>query len=204
MKRTAVADRETVLREMTGWLEREHGIRCLGPLGFENAYCLAMRHERAEALGASAIGDLTRASPDLTIGGSYEFFGRPEWQQMKRAYGLRFQERKQYQSTFMYKAIQDGDVDVIAAFSSDGRIAAYDLVVLDDPRQAIPPYDAVLLVSPRRADDRALVEALRPLLGKVPVEAMRRANLMVDRETNKATVSQAAAWLRREIGLAGE
>ncbi|MEA3367431.1 MAG: ABC transporter permease/substrate-binding protein, partial [Planctomycetota bacterium] len=201
MKRKDMADRETVLREMTGWLEREHGIRCLGPLGFENAYCLAMRRERAEARGARAIGDLTRASPDLTIGGSYEFFGRPEWQQMKRAYGLRFQERKQYQSTFMYKAIQDGDVDVIAAFSSDGRIAAYDLVVLDDPKRVIPPYDAVLLVAPGRADDQALVEALRPLLGKVPVEAMRRANHMVDRETNKATVDQAADWLRREIGL---
>ena len=204
MKRTGVADPGTVLREMTDWLRRTHGIRCLGALGFENAYCLAMERKRARALGVRGIGDLTRQSPDLKIGGSYEFFGRPEWEQMKRGYGLRFQQRRQYQSTFMYKAILDGDVDVIAAFSSDGRIAAYDLVVLDDPKRVIPPYDAVLLVSPQRADDRALAEALRPLLGKVPVEVMRQANQMVDREANKATVAEAADWLRREIGLAGE
>ena len=54
----------------------------------------------------------------------------------------------------MYRALTSGEVDVISAFSSDGRIAADDLVVLADPRHAIPPYDAVVLLSPQRAHDR--------------------------------------------------
>ncbi|GAH96331.1 unnamed protein product, partial [marine sediment metagenome] len=114
-------------------------------------------------------------------------------------YGLRFAERKQYQSTFMYEAVTTGEVDVISAFSSDGRIAAYDLVVLDDPKHVIPPYDAVVLVSPKAAKDRRLVESLRPLIGTVPVRWMREANLMVDRDENKRTVDQAAAWLRERL-----
>ena len=46
-----------------------------------------------------------------------------------------------------------GEVDVIAGYTSDGLIAKYDLVVLDDPKRAIPPYDAIVLLAPKRADD---------------------------------------------------
>ena len=54
---------------------------------------------------------------------------------------------------------RNGEVDVIAGYTSDGRIAQLDLVVLDDPKHAIPPYDAVLLISPQRANDAALLAA---------------------------------------------
>jgi osmoprotectant transport system permease protein len=99
---------------------------------------------------------------------------------VERAYGLRFRARRTYQPTFMYRALASGDVDVISAFSSDGRIAADDLVLLADPKGAIPPYDALILLSPERADDRRLAEALGPLLGAIAIEAMQRANFAVD------------------------
>jgi osmoprotectant transport system permease protein len=204
MKRDTVADPQTVLTEMTWWLARHKGIRCLGPLGFENAYALAMKRDRAEALGVDSIDDLAGVSADLKIGGSYEFFGRPEWTRLRDAYGLAFAERKQYQATFMYKAVATGEVDVIAAFTSDGRIAAYDLVVLGDPRQIIPPYDAVLLLAPGVAEDKALAQALQPLVRAISVEVMRRANYQVMRDEDGRTADQAAAWLRRETGVAGE
>ena len=72
---------------------------------------------------------------------------------MRDAYGLRFREQRTMQPDFMYQAVGDGRVDVISAYSSDGQIAKYDLVVLDDPKQAIPPYDAILLLSRKRAND---------------------------------------------------
>jgi osmoprotectant transport system permease protein len=204
MKRDTVADPQTVLTEMTWWLARHKGIRCLGPLGFENAYALAMKRDRAEALGVHSIDDLAGVSADLKIGGSYEFFGRPEWTRLRDAYGLAFAERKQYQATFMYKAVATGEVDVIAAFTSDGRIAAYDLVVLDDPKRIIPPYDAVLLLAPGVAEDEALARALQPLVRAISVQVMRRANYQVMRDEDGRTADQAAAWLRREIGVAEE
>jgi osmoprotectant transport system permease protein len=101
----------------------------------------------------------------------------------------------------MYRAVDSGDVDVITAFSSDGRIAAQGLVVLADPMHAIPSYDAVLLISPRRAKDAILERALSPLIGKISVEHMREANLMVDRDTDKATAQEAARFLARAAGL---
>ena len=109
---------------------------------------MAMERDRAEELGVKTIDDLAAHAPRLNIGGDYEFFGRPEWRSVSEAYGLRFADTRSYDSTLMYGALTAGDVDVISAFSSDGRIAAFDLVVLDDPRQVLPPYDAVLLDAP--------------------------------------------------------
>jgi osmoprotectant transport system permease protein len=95
----------------------------------------------------------------------------------------------------MYRALAGGDADVISAFSSDGRIAADHLVLLSDPKAAIPPYDAVILISPKRAGDRRLVEALRPLVGAISVQAMQAANYSVDRDTGKVTPAEAARAL---------
>ncbi len=201
MQREDSPGREAVLQEMSDWLMREHGILSLGPLGFENAYALAMRRERAEELAVRTISDLARVAPRLAMGGDFEFFGRPEWEALRDTYRLAFRDRREYQSTFMYRAVADGAVDVISAFSSDGRIAALDLVVLEDDRQAIPPYDAVLLVAPARAEDQAFLASLRALVDAIPVETMREASLMVDREENKRSVREAAAFLAEEAGL---
>ena len=75
---------------------------------------------------------------------------------MQKAYGLKFRAQRQMQPDFMYAAAASGEVDVIAGYTSDGLIAKYDLVVLDDPRHAIPPYDAIVLIAPKRASDQAL------------------------------------------------
>ena len=119
---------------------------------------------------------------------------------MQAAYGLKFKAERQFQPTFMYKAITGGEADVISAFSSDGRIAADDLLVLADPKGAIPPYDAVILLAPRRAGDARFTAALQPLIGAIPVEAMRKANLSVDRDADKATPEAAAKALEAAIG----
>jgi osmoprotectant transport system permease protein len=195
MKRTDMPGRAAVLAQMQGWLKRERGIAYVGPIGFENAYAFAMRRDRAEALGISTLADLARHSASMKIGGDYEFFERPEWAAVKKAYGISFATQRQYQANFMYRAVADGDVDVIAGFSSDGRIAQYGLKLIADPKQALPPYDAVLLVSPRHAGDAKLLAALRPLIGSIDLKTMQQANLMVDRAEDKKTPEQAAHFL---------
>ena len=145
MGRSDIKSRDEVLREVTAWLKERHGITVAGGLGFENAYALAMSAQRAKALGVRSIADLARHAPTLTIAGDYEFFGRPEWAAIRSAYGLKFRNERTMQPEFMYPAAEAGEVDVIAGYTSDGRIARHGLVVLDDPRQAIPPYDAIML-----------------------------------------------------------
>jgi osmoprotectant transport system permease protein len=177
------------------WLADTHGIRLLGALGFENAYCLAMRRDRAEALGITTLADLASRGAGLALGTDYEFPKRAERARLEATYPLSFGRVTSYDPSFMYTAIERGEVDVITAFSSDGRIDELNLVVLADPARAFPPYDAVLLLSPRAADTPAVVEALEPLVGVLSVERMREANQMVDRDGDKRTPEQAAAWL---------
>lgn len=197
--RTDTPSRQQLLAELSRELKRRYGVVVLGSLGFENAYALAMRPDRASALGVRDIAGLSPRAPALTLGSDLEFLSRPEWRALRGAYGLRFGSEHAYNPTFMYRALEAGDADVISAFSSDGRIAARGLVVLADPRHAIPPYDAVILLSPRRAADQRLRHALQPLLGAISVEDMRQANLMVDRDQDKRTPAEAAAWLRTAI-----
>lgn len=195
--------RAAVLRELTAELKRRDGVTVLGSLGFENSYAFAMRADRAKALGVSSITDLARRAPNLVLGSDLEFLSRPEWKAVKAAYGLSFKAQRSYQPTFMYRALEDGEVDVISAFSSDGRIAADNLVVLSDPKSAIPPYDAVVLVSPKRSHDERLLSALRPLIGKISVTAMRQANFSVDRDSDKATPAEAARALADAAQVSG-
>lgn len=191
--------REAVLREVSDWLRSNRGVSVLGSLGFENAYAIAMRRDRAQALGIHTIEDLARQGSQLRIGGDYEFFARPEWDALRQSYGLAFKSQSEYQSTFMYRAVAQGEVDVISAFSSDGRIAAYDLVILEDPRRAVPPYDALLLIAPRRAADATFIAALRLLVDAISVQAMRRANELVDQ--HGVSPQEAARALRGMAGL---
>jgi osmoprotectant transport system permease protein len=198
MQRRDVPTREEVLRELARWLQETHGIRLLGGLGFENAYALAMTRNKAQALGIRSIADFGRHAGALTIAGDYEFFARPEWTALRNAYGLSFRAQRQMQPEFMYKAVADGEVDVISAYTSDGQLAAYDLVTLDDPKHAIPPYDAILLLSPRRAQDQTLIAALSALLDAVPVALMRAANARA--AGGDSSADEAATWLGERIG----
>ena len=199
LKRKDNPGRAAVLAGLTAELKRRDGVVVLGPLGFENAYALAMRADRAKTVRIASIADLAAHAGDLTLGSDLEFLSRPEWAAIRDAYGLKFRKQTSYQPTFMYRALADGEADVISAFSSDGRIAADHLVVLTDPRRAIPPYDAVILISPKRANDARLKAALGPLIGAIPVAAIRAANYSVDRDQSKQTPAQAARALAQGL-----
>ena len=185
--------REAMYETIRDWEWRENGVRVLGRLGFENAYAFAMRQDRARELGVTSLADLAAVAPQLTVGGDPEFFERPEWIAVRDAYGLSFARSRNFAPTFMYNALASGEADVISAYTSDGRIAADRLVVLEDPEGALPSYDAMLMLSPRIAEDDGVIAALTPLLGAISVEAMREANLAVDREDGKKLTPKAAA-----------
>jgi osmoprotectant transport system permease protein len=180
---TVPRDRRQVLREVEQYLMEQHGVTLVGALGFENTYVFAMPRPRAESLGIRTVSDLVPHAPRWSIGGDYEFFARGEWKAVKAAYGLAFRQRRSMDSALMYQAAALGEVDVISAFSTDGRIAVFDLATLADDRGAIPPYDAVILARPGLADEHpGALTALRRLSGTISVERMRQMNLAVDQE----------------------
>ena len=201
MERSRPVPRDRMIAAITQWEAQTSGVRVLGELGFDNAYAFAVTQETARARGLRTLEDLAAASPKMVVGGDVEFFERPEWTAVRDAYGFRFAGKRNYTATFMYSALESGEADAISAFSSDGRIAADDLVVLDDPRGALPPYDALLMVAPNRGADKTFLDALRPLVGSIGVDAMREANYAVDRSVDKLSPREAALELAARAGL---
>lgn len=200
--------RAEVATGVAAFLRDGHGITVVGALGFENAYALALRRDRAAALGIRRMSDLAPVAAQLAIGGDYEFFDRVEWQSIRESYGLEFRSQRSMDPSLMYQAASQGTVDVISAFSTDGRIAALDLVLLEDDRDAIPPYDALILAGPGlEARQPEVIDALRGLAGSIDADAMRRMNLAVDEAgRTPADVAReflAARWERNAIKASG-
>ncbi len=199
LKHQDIKPRKELLDHLKNELAERYKISLLGELGFENAYALVMSRKRAEALGIRSITDLAVRGRDMSIAGDYEFFSRPEWITLRQAYALDFRQQRQMQPDFMYAAVASGEVDVIAGYTSDGLIVKYDLVLLDDPKHAIPPYDAFLLLSPKRANDEALKIALKPLIGAIDIATMRGANLRAGDGSPTSSSNAVAQWLWEKI-----
>jgi osmoprotectant transport system permease protein len=195
MRRSDTPGHQAMLDGIAHWMAAGPKTLLIGPLGFENAYALAVRPNS----GMTTIADLAAKAPALTLGADLEFLDRPEWRAIRDAYGLRFRATRAYSPTFLYRALRSGQADAISAFSSDGRIAADHLTILADPRHAMPHYDAILLAAPARAHDQRFLAALRPLVNRIRVEDMRIANYSVDRDSDKKTPEAAARWLSERI-----
>src|SRR6516164_4491630 len=142
-----------------------------------------MPKKRAEALHIRTIADLAAHAPTMSIAADYEFFSRPEWESLRQAYGLKFRAQRQMQPDFMYAAVASGEVDVIAGY----------------PRQAIPPYDAIVLIAPKRAQDQVLRSALQPLIGRIDIADMREANLRAAGGNDASSPEAVARWLWDKI-----
>ena len=197
LRREELASRAVVNAELAAALWRSYDVVMLGGLGFENAYAFGVRAEDARARSLETIDDLAASAGELTIGSDYEFFGRPEWISTREAYGLEAMNIRSMDSAFMYDALKNGEVDVITAFTTDGRIDAFDIALLSDPRGALPPYDALLLLSAEAGGDVALTGVLSPLLNHISPELMRGANRRVD--LDRATPTEAAIWLDEQL-----
>lgn len=197
MKRSETKSRDTVVAQLTRWLDSAYGILCMGPLGFENTYALAVRRSMAETFDLKTLDDLALKSPGLSMGSDYEFFQRPEWEQLKTRYGLQFQDLRTFDPSLMYSAVAGEEVDVISAYSTDGRIIDFDLVTLEDPRQALPPYDAVLLLSPAASMRHGMRPAMESLIGTINDALMREANRQVDQ--SGVSPDSAARFMLRQM-----
>lgn len=155
------------------------GIGMTKPLGFNNTYALVMRRDRANALDVNAISDLQK-HPELKFGLTHEFLDRQDgWQPMAVAYRLSPQNLSGIDHALGYDALRNGQIDVKDAYSTDAKIAQYDLVVLEDDVKFFPRYDAVFLY--RLSLDEKAVGSLRRLEGKIDETTMTRLNAEAER-----------------------
>jgi osmoprotectant transport system permease protein len=169
------------------------------PLGFSNGYALAMREDRAQALGIRTLSDLTR-HPALKLGLSQEFIGRADgWPGLKAAYGFPFATPSGLDHGLAYEAMAAGTIDVMDIYATDAKIERYKLRVLEDDRKFFPRYDAVLLYRldvPRRFPHE--FELLKKLEGRIDERKMIRLNAAAELEGK--SFAEAAALLDSNAG----
>jgi osmoprotectant transport system substrate-binding protein len=147
LERTGTADPDSVLLAVESEYADRWDLAWGPPLGFENTFALVVRRADAESLGLTTISDLVLEAPRMTAGFGPEFMAREDgYAGLARAYGFEFGDVRQLELGLMYRALEEGQIDVAVANSTDGQIAGLDLVVLRDDRQYFPPYQAAPVV----------------------------------------------------------
>lgn len=196
-----IPDAQGVYDTVDAQYRKRFNIDWLEPLGFANTYALAVREEDAQAHGWTTVSDLASDAADLRAGFPAEFMERADgYPGLVETYGFEFGETGDISPDLMYEALDTGDVDVIAAFSTDGRLEAYGLRVLEDDRHFWPPYDAAPVVREETLRSFPQVQtALETLAGKLDVPTMQRLNYEVT--GNKRNPADVAAEFLREQGL---
>lgn len=125
----------------------EHDVHWLEPFGLNNTYALAMREEKAEELGITRISDLLRHQRSIRAGFGFEFGSRNDgYPGLASAYGLALANMRTVEHALAYEAIESGAIDLMDAYSTDGKLLRFKLRVLEDDRQFFPPYNAAPMV----------------------------------------------------------
>jgi osmoprotectant transport system permease protein len=160
------------------------GIGITEPLGFNNTYALVMRRDRAEQLGIRAISDLQK-HPELRIGLTHEFLDRRDgWRPLAMEYQLNPRSVIGIDHALGYAALQNGSIDVKDAYSTDAKIAEFNLIALKDDRKFFPRYDSVFLF--RSSLPISAIATLRKLEGTIDEEKMIRLNAEAESTKNYA------------------
>jgi osmoprotectant transport system permease protein len=156
-------DRKLTSRQQLTDALAKFGISMTEPLGFNNTYALVMRRSQAQQLGIRSISDL-RAHFELKVGLTHEFLDREDgWQPLAAHYRLRPSTVLGIDHALGYAALRAGQIDLKDAYSTDAKIAEFDLLPLVDDQNFFPRYEAVFLY--RRSLPEAATVALRKLQG---------------------------------------
>lgn len=186
-------------------LEREFEMTWLQPFGFNNTYAMAMAEDTAERLGVTRISELKPHLKDLRIGVSHEFLNREDgFLGLAKAYGFQIPEGlRGMEHGLAYEGLKSGRVDLVDAWTTDGKLELYPVRILEDDGGFFPPYDAAPLV---RSDTLARHPELGPLLNRLaftlPQPRMRALNFRVEQEGG--TFANVARDFLLEQGLISE
>jgi len=201
LKQPPIANSDSVYRYVAAAYARDFKLRWTAPFGFNNTFAILVRRADAKRYGLRSIADLARVAPQWKAGFGYEFLERADgFAGLSKVYGLTFSQPPTAMDLGLtYRALADRRVDVIAGNSTDGQIAALDLVALSDDRGYFPPYQAAPVVREATLEKYpAVAAALAELGDKISDAEMRRLNALADVE-HKDIAEIARTWLAERI-----
>ncbi len=151
--------------------------------GFANSYAFTVRQEVAEAENLEKVSDLEAVANDLHFGVDNSWLNRKGdgYEGFIDMYGFDFGDVFPMQIGLVYQAAASGDMDVVLAYTTDGRIKAFDLTVLEDDKQFFPPYDTSVVARNEILDQHPELEGiLQKLIGQIDTEKMQEMNYEAD------------------------
>lgn len=198
LKHPPITDPRAVYEQVKREYAEKFNVEVSPPVGFENTFAILVRGADARRLKLKTVSDAAPHSSGWRAGFGQDFMSRADgYLGFSKAYGLKFAEQpREMDLSLTYIALASNKVDVIAGNSTEGRIAALDLMQLEDDRRYFPPYQAVYLV---RRDSLTRVPALREVLAKltnaISTDEMRKLNYEVD--ANKRNQSEVVReWIK--------
>jgi len=187
-------------------LDAKKGLVWLNPSKANNTYALAMSAAEAEKLGIKSLSDLAktiRGGKTLTFACNAEFFARPDGlKPLQKAYGFKFGRAnvKRMDSGLTYLALKNKQVHVALVFATDGRIPAFNFVVLKDDKNYFPAYALTPIIRKEVLDKNPkIAELLNNLSAKLNDKVMARLNASVDVE--KKSVEKVANEFLKSNGM---
>ncbi len=198
MGEKTISDPDAVYQKVKEQFPGKYQIEWLEPIGFNNTYAIAVTQETAQKYNLKTVSDLQAYQAEIVFGTEQEFLDRDDGLKgMKSTYGLNFKDVKAMDAGLKYQALTSGDVQAIDAFTTDGRLAKNNLVLLEDDKQFFPPYYAAPIVRSEVLKQHPEVgEALNKLAGKIDEKQMAELNAQVDVEKKKAK-DVAKQWLEQ-------
>jgi osmoprotectant transport system permease protein len=174
----------SILQKVRSGYKEKFNLLWLEPFGFSNSQSLALKKDFAQKHQIYSLSDLNRISNDLKIAAPPEFLKREDgFPGLSKVYGLTFKKIMQVDPNLMYSAIENHKVDVIAAFTTDGKLQKHHLVTLKDDKEFYPPYHAAPVIREAVLKSHPEIgQALAPILGFINEEKMRDLNYLVDVE----------------------
>jgi glycine betaine/choline ABC-type transport system substrate-binding protein len=199
MGQEAMSDPQQVYDTVKKEFASKYQLEWMEPIGFNNTYALAVSQETAQKYNLKTISDLKQHAGKLTFGTEQEFLERSDGLKgLQKTYELAFKETKAMNPGLKYKALSEGAVDIIDAFSTDGQLVKHNLVLLEDDKRFFPPYYAAPLVRSETLQKHPeLKEILGKLAGKIDDKQMAELNAQVDVDKKKAK-DVAEAWLKEQ------
>jgi osmoprotectant transport system permease protein len=163
-------------------LKELYDIDMLKQFNFNNTYVLSVKPETAEKYNLETISDLRNVADELTIGATLEFLNREDGIiGLEKHYGFTFGNQIGINGANKYLAIDNGETDITDAFSTDGLLKKFNLVMLDDDKNFFPPYYAVPILRSGLLEEYHEIEGVLEELGEVLTdEVMIELNYRVD------------------------
>src|SRR4029077_13870734 len=178
------------------------GLEVMPSLGFNNTFAIVVRGEDARRMNLKKLSEASRFPRQWRAGFGYEFMERPDgYAGLARTYGLEFDSAPRILDLgLLYRALLEKQVDIVAGNSTDGLLAARDLMILEDDKHYFPPYEAIPIVR-RETIERfpGVRGAIAELAGKISDAEMQKMNYLVDGEHRD--IAEVAREFLRARGL---